>query len=147
MSEAVRTGWAKATLDSVCDKITDGTHRSPSMTPDGFLYVTSKNIRPFRLRPIGLSLAPRRFPMEEPVKRAASKNIFSAPQSRPAPLPLHDSARFKAPDPAQFRQTSAIRTSAYTSALMDYPALTPNRLSRSPVQYLLGALRAKGRNV
>jgi len=49
MSESAPTGWTIAALDSVCDKITDGTHRSPSMTPTGFLYVTSKNIRPFRL--------------------------------------------------------------------------------------------------
>jgi type I restriction enzyme, S subunit len=40
--------WIDAPLREVCAKITDGTHRSPPTVPTGFLYVTSKNIRPFR---------------------------------------------------------------------------------------------------
>jgi len=43
-------GWTWATLDMVCCKITDGTHHSPISFPEGeFRYVTSKNVREFRL--------------------------------------------------------------------------------------------------
>jgi type I restriction enzyme S subunit len=41
--------WRVSSLNDVCTKITDGTHRSPKPQPEGYLYVTSKNIRPFRL--------------------------------------------------------------------------------------------------
>ena len=43
-------GWTWAYLDTVCSKITDGTHHSPVSFPEGeFKYVTSKNVREFRL--------------------------------------------------------------------------------------------------
>lgn len=41
--------WPEVPLASVCAKITDGTHHSPRMTSSGYLYVTSKNIRPFKI--------------------------------------------------------------------------------------------------
>lgn len=41
--------WEVKTFDDVCDKITDGTHFSPPTTSEGYLYITSKNIRPLRM--------------------------------------------------------------------------------------------------
>jgi len=43
------TPWPEVPLSTVCTKITDGTHRSPPMVASGYLYVTSKNIRPFKI--------------------------------------------------------------------------------------------------
>lgn len=45
----VPEGWEVKTFDEVCSKITDGTHFSPPMSSEGFLYITSKNIRPLRM--------------------------------------------------------------------------------------------------
>lgn len=43
-------GWEVDTLRNVCEKIQDGTHFSPKTKEDGeVMYITSKNIRPFRL--------------------------------------------------------------------------------------------------
>ena len=43
-------GWTWASLDQVCVKITDGTHHSPQNSAEGdCLYITSKNVREFRL--------------------------------------------------------------------------------------------------
>jgi type I restriction enzyme S subunit len=43
-------GWTWASLDQICIKITDGTHHSPKNSANGdFAYITSKNIREFRL--------------------------------------------------------------------------------------------------
>jgi type I restriction enzyme S subunit len=41
--------WSTKKLSEICLKITDGTHKSPPIASSGQLYVTSKNIRPFRL--------------------------------------------------------------------------------------------------
>lgn len=47
---ALPEGWTWASLDQVCVKITDGTHHSPKNFAKGdFLYITSKNVREFRL--------------------------------------------------------------------------------------------------
>jgi type I restriction enzyme S subunit len=52
-------GWTWATLDTVCSKITDGTHHSPVSFPSGeFKYVTSKNVREFRLDLSDISYVP-----------------------------------------------------------------------------------------
>ena len=52
-------GWTWATLDTVCSKITDGTHHSPVSFPAGeFKYVTSKNVREFRLDLSDISYVP-----------------------------------------------------------------------------------------
>ncbi len=45
----VPDAWSLCTFQEVCEKITDGTHFSPKARPSGVLYITSKNIRPFRL--------------------------------------------------------------------------------------------------
>jgi restriction endonuclease S subunit/predicted ATPase len=43
-------GWTWASLDQICYKITDGTHHSPpNFTVGDFKYITSKNVREFRL--------------------------------------------------------------------------------------------------
>lgn len=43
-------GWVWASLDQACAKITDGTHHSPKNYPHGeYKYITSKNVREFRL--------------------------------------------------------------------------------------------------
>lgn len=43
-------GWVWASLDQACVKITDGTHHSPKNNPQGeYKYITSKNVREFRL--------------------------------------------------------------------------------------------------
>ncbi|MGD9500401.1 MAG: restriction endonuclease subunit S [Halothiobacillus sp.] len=43
-------GWVWASLDQACVKITDGTHHSPKNYPHGeYKYITSKNVREFRL--------------------------------------------------------------------------------------------------
>ena len=43
-------GWRWVQLGEVCDKITDGTHHSPTNGPSGqFKYVTAKNIKPWGL--------------------------------------------------------------------------------------------------
>jgi type I restriction enzyme S subunit len=51
MNESIRlpTGWAWSDLNSVCTKITDGTHHSPSqeiqLSRGDYLYITAKNIK------------------------------------------------------------------------------------------------------
>jgi type I restriction enzyme S subunit len=46
----VSDSWPHVTLDKVCERITDGTHHSPTNLPSGdFRYVTAKNIRPWGL--------------------------------------------------------------------------------------------------
>lgn len=37
--------WRIVQLDDVCDKITDGTHQSPTTQEEGFPYITSQNLR------------------------------------------------------------------------------------------------------
>lgn len=54
MSGSLNTRWRFATLSSVCHKIQDGAHHSPSVTHDArrpgtYPYVTSKNIRHWHL--------------------------------------------------------------------------------------------------
>src|SRR3989344_2308094 len=44
-----RKGFAIKLLGEVCTKITDGTHDTPKRTKEGVLFITGKNIRPFRL--------------------------------------------------------------------------------------------------
>lgn len=42
--------WSEVALGDVCALITDGTHQSPSSSPSGdYLYLTSKNVRPWGL--------------------------------------------------------------------------------------------------
>lgn len=42
--------WKMSTIEDACSLVTDGTHNSPTVQDQGpFLYITSKNIRPFRL--------------------------------------------------------------------------------------------------
>ena len=41
--------WEIKSLDNLSMKITDGTHHSPKTQQVGFLYITSKNIKPFKL--------------------------------------------------------------------------------------------------
>lgn len=40
--------WGIKTLGEVAEKIQDGTHFSPNTVENGYKYITSKNIRPFR---------------------------------------------------------------------------------------------------
>lgn len=42
-------GWQIKGLKDVCLKITDGTHDTPKRVPDGVLFITGKNIRPFSI--------------------------------------------------------------------------------------------------
>ena len=39
--------WPVARLEDVCDKITDGTHHSPPVVPEGIPYITAKHVKPF----------------------------------------------------------------------------------------------------
>jgi type I restriction enzyme S subunit len=41
--------WPVERLDALCTKITDGTHDTPPRQDSGFLFITGKNIRPFRI--------------------------------------------------------------------------------------------------
>jgi type I restriction enzyme S subunit len=41
--------WTLEVLNDLSIKITDGTHHSPKTTESGYLYITSKNVRPFEL--------------------------------------------------------------------------------------------------
>lgn len=41
--------WPLATLGEICSKITDGTHDTPPRQSSGFMFLTGKNIRPFRI--------------------------------------------------------------------------------------------------
>ena len=44
--EEIPEEWEIVQLDSICTKITDGTHHSPINTDVGdFLYITAKNIK------------------------------------------------------------------------------------------------------
>ena len=46
----MREVWTSVPLEEVCDRITDGTHYSPTNLPTGaYRYVTAKNIRPWGL--------------------------------------------------------------------------------------------------
>jgi type I restriction enzyme S subunit len=49
MTHALAPGWRSARLGDVCEKITDGTHRSPSNGATGIPYITAKNIRAFTI--------------------------------------------------------------------------------------------------
>jgi type I restriction enzyme S subunit len=40
-------GWPVLRLDEVSRNITDGTHDTPTRTPSGIPFITSKNVRPF----------------------------------------------------------------------------------------------------
>ncbi len=42
-------GWDELRLESVCTKITDGTHHSPEPQNSGYPYVTAKHVKPFNL--------------------------------------------------------------------------------------------------
>lgn len=41
--------WEIEELGSVCSKITDGTHHTPPRQDQGILFITGKNIKPFRI--------------------------------------------------------------------------------------------------
>jgi len=41
--------WAVEELESVCSKVTDGTHDTPPRTTDGVMFITGKNIKPFQI--------------------------------------------------------------------------------------------------
>lgn len=41
--------WPLVRLTDVCEKITDGTHRSPPSATEGVLYITAKNIKRFAI--------------------------------------------------------------------------------------------------
>lgn len=41
-------GWVRVTLEDVCSKITDGTHKTPNYQPTGFRFISIKNIRPYK---------------------------------------------------------------------------------------------------
>ena len=44
------SGFPKLRLGDLCDKITDGTHHSPTNLPTGkYKYITAKNIKPWGL--------------------------------------------------------------------------------------------------
>jgi len=43
------SGWPLEALGSVCSKITDGTHDTPPRQSSGVMFITGKNIRPFRV--------------------------------------------------------------------------------------------------
>lgn len=40
-------GWKQTTLEEVCSKITDGTHKTPTYVDNGVRFISIKNIRPF----------------------------------------------------------------------------------------------------
>lgn len=40
-----KLGWKKATLQDVCEKITDGTHQTPKYFDSGFIFLSSKNVK------------------------------------------------------------------------------------------------------
>ncbi|MFW1364860.1 restriction endonuclease subunit S [Vibrio parahaemolyticus] len=42
------SGWTEVTLDDVCSKITDGTHKTPKYQSSGVRFISIKNIRPFQ---------------------------------------------------------------------------------------------------
>ncbi|MFA1569204.1 restriction endonuclease subunit S, partial [Vibrio tasmaniensis 1F-187] len=41
-------GWIEVTLDDVCSKITDGTHKTPNYKSSGIRFISIKNIKPFQ---------------------------------------------------------------------------------------------------
>lgn len=41
-------GWASTTLEEICEKITDGTHKTPKYVDRGIPFVSTANIIPFR---------------------------------------------------------------------------------------------------
>lgn len=41
-------GWIEVTLDNVCSKITDGTHKTPNYQSSGVRFISIKNIKPFK---------------------------------------------------------------------------------------------------
>ena len=58
------SGWVWRDLDSVCGKITDGTHHSPSQdeqTQSGeYLYITAKNIKEWGIDASNVTYVPER---------------------------------------------------------------------------------------
>ncbi len=42
-------GWGKQNLESLCTKITDGTHDTPERLESGVKFITGKHIRPYRI--------------------------------------------------------------------------------------------------
>lgn len=42
-------GWENVDLDSICKKITDGTHHSPPVVERGIPYITAKHLKPYGL--------------------------------------------------------------------------------------------------
>jgi type I restriction enzyme S subunit len=45
---ALPEGWVEVTLDDVCNKITDGTHKTPKYQSSGVRFISIKNIKPFK---------------------------------------------------------------------------------------------------
>jgi len=39
-----KSGWVKKTLQEICEKITDGTHQTPTYFEDGYIFLSSKNV-------------------------------------------------------------------------------------------------------
>ncbi|HAS6273991.1 TPA: restriction endonuclease subunit S [Vibrio vulnificus] len=42
------SGWTEVTLDDVCSKITDGTHKTPKYQSSGVRFISIKNVKPFQ---------------------------------------------------------------------------------------------------
>ncbi len=40
----MKKGWQKKKLSEVCEKITDGTHQTPTYFDDGVLFLSSRNV-------------------------------------------------------------------------------------------------------
>jgi type I restriction enzyme S subunit len=39
-----RSGWVRARLSDICEKISDGTHQTPKYSESGFIFLSSKNV-------------------------------------------------------------------------------------------------------
>lgn len=49
--ELLSNGFPLSQLEEVCSVITDGTHQTPRYTEDGAIFLSAKNIKPFRFMP------------------------------------------------------------------------------------------------
>ncbi len=47
----VPRGWEWCRLGEVCKQITDGTHQTPKYTDQGRIFISAKNVKPFRFMP------------------------------------------------------------------------------------------------
>ena len=49
--ELLEDGFPKARLEEVCPVVTDGTHQTPRYTENGAMFLSAKNVKPFRFMP------------------------------------------------------------------------------------------------